>query len=358
MKNKLLLTTALISGLSVIGSASFAETKITGDMKTGYKSGEKVGATAGVQSGFFRESQINVTKSGDLNNGLKYEAGFSFESDGGDTAGAGNGTTSTGATTVPNSIVTSNEAYYIQINSGDTGVLIGMDKAPTIDQSAAPRVAEFVSTAIGAYAGSTYDSGLGKIDQAMGVALIQKTPFGQVSVNFVEDQTDSGSSDTVTPAAGGGNNAYEIVFRGKPIKAAPGLDVLLGYTSQSDKVVNTPLSKSADTETTVISAGYNFGKFAIGADRRKYDNSGAIGTDIKMTEITATAAVSDNVSIGIGRIEIDNNKLALDEETTYLQVGYNMGAIFSSFGMFDVENGGGNADNKGKMYTARFGVKF
>ena len=62
MKNKLLLTTALISGLSVIGSASFAETKITGEIKTGYKSGEAISTTVGSNSGFFRESQLNVTK--------------------------------------------------------------------------------------------------------------------------------------------------------------------------------------------------------------------------------------------------------------------------------------------------------
>ena len=37
MKNKLLLTSALISGLSVIGSAAIAETKITGGLTTGYK---------------------------------------------------------------------------------------------------------------------------------------------------------------------------------------------------------------------------------------------------------------------------------------------------------------------------------
>ena len=341
MKNKLLLTTALISGLSVIGSASFAETKITGDMKTGYKSGEKVGATAGTSSGFFRESQINISKSGDLNNGLKYSAGFSLESDGSST-----------------NAFTSDEGYFIQFNAGNTGVLIGMDKAPTIDQSATPRVAENAGTALGTYAGATYNQAANKVDQAMGVALIQITPFGQLSVNFVEDNDDLGIGDTAAPAATGGNPAYEFVFRGKPLAAVPGLDVLLGYSVKQDEVVNSVAGTSADTEATVVSAGYNFGKFAIGFDRRNYDNINAINEDIKQTEISATAAVSDNVSIGIGRIEIDNNTKALDEETTYLQVGYNMGAIFSSFGMFDVDNGGGTATNTGKMYTARFGVKF
>ena len=51
MKNKLLLTSALISGLSVIGSAAIAETKITGDMKLGYKSGDAIGAAGNMAAG-------------------------------------------------------------------------------------------------------------------------------------------------------------------------------------------------------------------------------------------------------------------------------------------------------------------
>ena len=350
MKNKLLLTTALISGLSVIGSASFAETKITGEIKTGYKSGDALGTTAGGRSGFFRESQLNLTKTGTLNNGLNYVAGFSFESDGNDTAGV--------TTNTAKNIVTSDEGFFIEIGSGNSSVQMGLDKAPNIDQSATPRVAENTATAVGSYAGATYTQSGGQITQAFGVAAIQKTPFGQFAVNYVPDMSSQGTGDTTVQGAGeNGNVGYEFTFRGKPISAAPGLDVFVGRSTQVDKNAIVA-GGSSDQVVTVYSAGYNFGKFAAGFDRRNQDDYGANGTDRKQTEISATAALSDNVSIGIGKIDIDISNQTLDEEITYLQVGYNMGAIFSSFGMFDVENGGGTATNEGKLYSARLGVKF
>ena len=348
MKNKLLLTTALISGLSVIGSASFAETKITGEIKTGYKSGEALSTTVGTNNGFFRESQLNVTKSGDLNNGLKYSAGFSFESDGNDTAGTSDGS----------NIVTSDEAFFIEIGSGSTSVLIGLDKFPNVDQSAAPRVAENAGTALGTYAASTYSQSGNTINQSFTAGVIQKTPIGQIALNFSPDVADKGTGDTALVAAGGGNTGYELTYRGKPIKAAPGLDIFLGRSVKADNVANAATASTKDTVETAYSAGYNFGKFAVGFDRRNRDDYGTINVDIKQTEYSATAALSDNVSIGIGKIDIDNSSLTLDEEITYVQVGYNMGAIFSSFGMFDVENGTGVATNEGKLYSARLGVKF
>ena len=91
MKNKLLITSALVSGLVAFGTSAQAETKITGDYKLSYKMASGVGAAAGEQ-GFGRETQINVSKSGELSNGLAYSTGFSFESDGGDSAGATGGT--------------------------------------------------------------------------------------------------------------------------------------------------------------------------------------------------------------------------------------------------------------------------
>jgi hypothetical protein len=353
MKNKLLLTTALISGLSVIGSASFAETKITGEIKTGYKSGEKVGATVGTNNGFFRESQLNVTKSGDLNNGLKYSAGFSFEADGNDSGGA------TGANDAAASqVVLSDEAFFIEIASGDTAAQIGLDKFPGLDQSAAPRVAENAATALGGYALSTYSQSGNTIAQSFTAGVIQKTPIGQIALNYSPDVSDKGTGDGALVSAGGGNTGYELTYRGKPIKAAPGLDIFLARSVKSVAVASNASNGTKDTVETAYSAGYNFGKFAVGFDRRNRDDYGTAGTDIKQTEISGTAAVSDNVSIGIGKIDIDNSTLTLDEEITYVQVGYNMGAIFSSFGMFDVENGTGSAANEGKLYSARLGVKF
>lgn len=373
MKNKLLLTSALISGLSVIGSAALAETKITGDMKLGYKSGDAVGGVAGTpgRSGFFRESQLNIASKGTLNNGLNYTAGFSFESDGGDSAGAQN---STG--TNAKSIVTSNEGYWIGFGAGNTSIEFGLDHAPNIDQSPTPRVAENAATALGgtvsssasayanAFAEFTFSQSLLTPKENMSVAVIQKTPYGQFSINYVPNVSNSGASDTALDqgltAGGQGNSAYEAVFRGKPVANIP-LDILVARTVEHDAVASGGLSgvnTSSDRVTTTLAAGYNFGKFAIGGDRRKTADFATGGIDRTQIEFSATAALSDNVSIGIGDINIEKDGTTQDEEIQYLQIGYNMGAVFASFGMFDVENGRHQAANDGKLYSARIGTKF
>jgi hypothetical protein len=82
MKNKLLLSTALISGLMVGGSA-IAQTSITGDLTIAYKAQSyDLSNGAASKRGFGRESQVNVANKGKLSNGMNYAAGFSLEFDG------------------------------------------------------------------------------------------------------------------------------------------------------------------------------------------------------------------------------------------------------------------------------------
>ena len=68
MKKTLLLTTALVGALSIIGSAN-AEVKIGAGVKTNYKAAERTGALP-TSSGFSQERQIDVSSSGDLKNGF------------------------------------------------------------------------------------------------------------------------------------------------------------------------------------------------------------------------------------------------------------------------------------------------
>lgn len=72
MKNKLLLSSALISGLA-LSSAAMADATIKGSMTLSYKAASNVGSTAGAD-GYGRETQIDVRNSGELSNGMKYAA--------------------------------------------------------------------------------------------------------------------------------------------------------------------------------------------------------------------------------------------------------------------------------------------
>ena len=127
MKNKLLITSALVGALAIAGSA-VAETKITGGVSYTYVaiSSDTVGASA---QGYGSEVQLDIANSGDLNvGGLKYKAGFSMEQDGGQTAGDWG------------------EGNYFSVVSGKTEFMFNRDKAPNLSQSATPRVGQMLNT--------------------------------------------------------------------------------------------------------------------------------------------------------------------------------------------------------------------
>ena len=76
MKNKLLLSTALVGGL-MAGSAAIAQTSVTGNLAINYRAQSFDGTNSGLSTrGFARETQVNIQNKGKLNNGLDYAAGF------------------------------------------------------------------------------------------------------------------------------------------------------------------------------------------------------------------------------------------------------------------------------------------
>jgi hypothetical protein len=116
MKNKLLLTSALAGSLMFSGIA-LAQTTVSGNLDISFKavSSDGTATTTSNDRYFGKESQINVSNKGKLNNGLDYAAGFSLEFDGGD----GNA----GGTTAQN---THNENVYIDFISGNTTFTFGV----------------------------------------------------------------------------------------------------------------------------------------------------------------------------------------------------------------------------------------
>ena len=143
MKNKLLLSSALIGSLVIAGSA-LAETKITGsmDISLGSRSSDE---TIKSSSGFGSETQLNISNSGELNNGMKYAAGFSMESDS-SSGSAGSGTDGF-------------ENAYIDIMLAEgTTLSFGSDHFPGIDGTVTPKVALAADSLTGAGSGGTKNS--------------------------------------------------------------------------------------------------------------------------------------------------------------------------------------------------------
>ena len=122
MKNKLLLSSALVGSLAITGLAS-AQTTISGSLDLSYKTISNEGAfTKRTDAGFGREAQINVQNKGKLSNGLDYAAGFALEFDGksGAAMGLSNDSANAGSSAQTNIQRISRENMFIDVISGKT----------------------------------------------------------------------------------------------------------------------------------------------------------------------------------------------------------------------------------------------
>jgi len=146
MKNKLLLSSALVGSLAITGVAS-AQTTITGSLDLSYKTISNAGSiTKQTDAGFGREAQINIANKGKLSNGMDYAAGFSLEFDGKSGAAGDNNVATSGGSSQTNIQRVSRENTFIDVISGTTTFSVGMDHLNNMSFSSAPRVAQNAST--------------------------------------------------------------------------------------------------------------------------------------------------------------------------------------------------------------------
>jgi len=325
MKNKLLITSALVT--MVASGAALAETKVSGGMTLAYKAISNFDGASNTGSsleGFGRETQINVTKTGDLNNGLKYSAGFAFESDGDE------------------GLVNSNENVHFDVISGNTTISFGMDHLPNTSQSATPRVAEHADTTFGDDASLfDYAGGVG-IKEDFAIGLMQKSPVGTFVAAYVPSQGDSGGSDGIAGLAANtdnGNGAYWLLYSGNA--GVKGLDIKLAYSKEEN------LASEQDGKVKQYGIGYNFGRYALGVMVNDIQTK-TVGSDTKSFEYGATVALTDSLSAGINYVKTDGkvSTAVEDEKITTVQVGYNMGAATVAFSYGTLENRAGVATAK------------
>lgn len=353
MKKTLLLTTALIGTLSVLGSAQ-AETKISGELKTTYKSQEAF-ALLQAQSGFTSERQINFATKGTLNNGLAYEAGFSLEQDGSEGSFDGK------------------EGNYFNITSGNTTLEFGMDHILNGDYAIVPRAGAPVNEEIGVIGGLTsaqlnspvglqYSQSLGEINGDAGIGIVQKIPsVGTLSFNYVPETGDTmNTGDTDIPGQravstlGQGKDAYEIFFAGD--FGVPGLLVALNHSEISKNA-----NATQDFGVTSYGVRYTMGNFSLGGEIAKFEQYDKSETETE--ELGLTYKISDKASVGIGRTVTEGTKTngtgyASDEEIDYLQVGYNLGGFTTQFSVINADNIGYTAAQDATTYVVKLGAKF
>ena len=392
MKNKLLLSTALVSGLAFTGIAN-AQTSITGNLDLSYKSigneGVRTNSTnKGNQndSTFGRESQINIQNKGKLSNGIDYAAGFSLEFD-----GVSNGQNTVNTTAQAGSAATStvtriaNENVFIDLIFGTTTLSVGADHLNNMSFSAAPRVAQHMGTTLGGalidvnsvgftvaqaagegggvayrfYAGVAASLGA---SGSMGIGIQQATPVGTVTAQYFPKTGVVGGNDQI--ARNTAKGAYELHYRGD--LGVKGLTATLGYNVIEGNAA-TNAAGANDQKGKAIGVAYNFGQISAGVHRNYFDNGGnstaTTQVDTKSDEIGVTYAATKEISIGLTQVETSGKyftaaDMPVKEKARSVSIGYNLGAINTSITYAELEDARGISGEDSKIALARAGVKF
>jgi len=381
---KLMLTTAITS---VLATAAVAQTTITGELRLSYKDVSAprglantgtVGSSNDTAYGFGAEQQINVQTKGKLNlGGLDYAAGFAIENDGEQTG------------------TLFNENVYIDLTNASSGTTIsfGRDHIQRSDSDfSATNLVGFtpneLSQITNATSGGTrFSQNLGPAtSQAYGAAILQKTPFGTFSYNWVPNNTNpsagtvsntQSASTTGTTVAGTGvpvvnaslvgnassenvnantTAAYEYGFVGD--LGVKGLAAHY-FKSANHDFANTWANGAVKAEAKNYGVKYNFGDFTVGANKKKYNPEAATLIENTETAYAAAMAINKDLSVGILYAKAEQGggsgatNTGTDQTIKAINLGYNLGPVALAAGYAKNYDAQGNAGADNDVFMIR-----
>ena len=326
MKNKLLLSSALVSGLIASGS-SFAQTSVSGNLSLNYKAQAHKATTATAKSERFfgRETQLNIANKGKLNNGLDYAMGFSLEFDG-------------DMTTDSRDSSISNENIYIDFISGDTTVTVGVDHIQNVTQTVLPVIYNTYDILAGMGATATNAVGAGT-KESIGAGIIQKIPSAGLTLSALwvpqsgftgtgNDTVNKSDAITTSPSATDRNSSYEIGVRGADTFGVKGLAVSAFLNNEKGSTPGT-LSTNNDVTGYHLGASYGIGAIRVGVETNS--NQANTGHANTVQTIAATYAVSPNATLGLwksdSKIGLKSSTVKVDEKAMGFGLGYNFGPL-------------------------------
>lgn len=333
---KLLLSTALIG--SLVSGAALAEIKFGGNVETVYRSGsfDRTTDGAGGYNGIGAETNISVSSSKALNNGMTLTAGFELE----------NG---------------SDHQYYTTLSSGNVTFGYGVDYGYNGVSYGIPIVGEGFHDVAGILGGVVNDDHFSSSTATNG-----RTMFGQevhdaahinITVaaaggNFGFNYAPSASQGRGMAPADSGGSAYEIGYVGSPVE---GVSLVINRQNGSQ---NTEGGTTGDFVVDNLGLTYSTGPFSAGVGQIRADNGATSNSDLTQTQYGATYS-TDAFSVGIAKAIVDLDGQATDEEHLLLTASYNFG------GGLGIEVGYDQADNlnyssgkDGKALQVRTLVKF
>ena len=330
---KLLTTTALI-GLVASSVSSYAETKVTGSIEQTYNANSVGGTDAKSGSdGLGQETNLKISSSKELDNGMKLSGGFNSED---------------GAI----------DSSSIVLSSGAVSFGVGADFGQHIHSNINPRVDDNPFDAISL----SGDDGMNvyQVHDKQHVGLAFKTDMGTVALNYAPGNTSIAASDGNVASTGG--SGTEISFKGN--LGVDGLTVLLGQETISADTNGQVTKATAEEVEKVAGFKYGQGAWAVGYTHRTFDDgtTSAVENSIDtVTAISATYAISDSLSIGYENLTGEFESSALkDEESDAITVGYNLGGLGVSvmYVESDSISGGSTAQDTQEELQIRTVYKF
>ena len=345
MKNKLLVSSALVSGMILSGSA-IAQTTITGSLDLSFRAAERTTAASSAQ-GFGREAQVNIQNKGALNNGLQYAAGFALEFD---------GTSSESATTGAQATSISNENVYIDFIMGNTTLTFGVDHIQNTANNIAPTASFNQADNTTSITGVKYtNTGGANPKESMGVGIIQNFPgIATASFYFVPNNGDSGAANTKhTADKSGRESAYELGVQGN--FGIQGLNARAFYNKEEVNSI-AGVANAGRLGAVVYGATYNTGALAIGFDRFVATNT--TDQDTTSTNYGVSYAVDKNLSVSVNRIKTEIDGTAQEETIMAYGIGYNLGPVAVSADYTKINNLAYSVTEDASMFGLHLTTKF
>ena len=341
-KNKLLMSSALVASLVAAPSLSFAETKVGGDIEWVYTAKSAEGSSdKGTDSGdgFGTETNIKLSSSKDLDNGLTVKYSLTAEAE--------------------EAFSSDSELISIE-NASGFAFQLGNDTGNSLDGDTVPYVGDSIDTVAGMVA--LADDGTdgfttalnpqGNAHDKLHVSLNQKAADGTFTLRYAPSGTNNEGDDAAGSADAGGS-ITEILYKGS--LGVDGLKVIGGreIAKQADDSATTD-----DKTTDVIGLGYTFGQISVGATRFMKDDGATTQAETDTDVYGISFAASDNLSVGVYQVTSDDEAQTVDEEATMVQAGYNLGGLGIEISYVEVENSAfaTGEDNEGLSLRTR--VKF
>ena len=364
--NKMLTRTALVSSLVLAGASySNAQTTVSGNLNMTYKAIKSDQSGKQQYRGFGKESQINLTNKGKLNNGMDYVAGFSIELDGSDTMAVNAQTATQASSSLAGAF---NENTYIDFISGNTTFTIGADHIQNPDFAVSNLVGvsdiDDLMSGVGVTKGSAsglallFPTNKGSAYESYGFGVVQTLPVGKASFSYVPNATtgvaandqNAFNSRTNAPGIYDGISRWEVGFNGD--LGVKGLTGSAFYNRSVD-------SGAANVTGQYIAAKYNTGNVTVALGRAEQQaNLHGAGVDTKADEAGIAYAISKDVSIGYSAARTKKDGTAANEKMQQISLGYSLGPISTGITVGSIKNLGGTAEVNGDAILARAAVNF